>query len=171
MAILTPYEVAESVVNCAFDAVPNSNPWPIRRKGVVPGEIAWDECECGQLAIQEVRRYPSIRFPDEETRPQDDCGESWLVHQFTLALTRCSPGTDDNGRPPAMEALASVAERMSLDMTLVRKAVFCCLDTHYNDSEILAYTVDEINVVGPSGLCVGFTLDFRIGYTGDCGCS
>ncbi len=166
----SPYEIAEAIVQCAYDAVPHDGDWPISRVGVVPGEVAWDECECGQLAIQEVRRYGSIRFPDEELRPQDDCGEAWVCHVFQLSLARCSPGPDDSGHPPAMSALASIAERMSIDMTAVRKAVYCCLNEKYDANEIHAFIINDVTVVGPSGLCVGFTLDFTVGYTSDCGC-
>lgn len=172
MAFFSPFQVSQEIVSAAFDAVPNTNPWPINRSGVVPGEIAWDECECGQLAIQEVRRFPSINFPEEISRPQDGCGEGWLVHQYLLGLARCSPGPDDNGNPPPMSSLQTIAERMSLDMSLVRSAVYCRLQTLYNMSppQIYAFSLLDENVVGPSGLCVGFTLSILIGFPNDCGC-
>lgn len=171
MAALTPHEMAEAIVQCAYDAVPHDNPWPIGRTGVVIGEIAWDNCECGQLVISETRRYPSRDFPLDEVAHTSDCGAPYLVVEYTLSLTRCVAINDDNGYPPSVALLTASAERNSLDMTAVRHAVLCCLDEQYREHELVAYELGAMDVTGPGGMCAGFDFNILVGWTNDCGCT
>lgn len=168
--LLTQYEVAELIVGCAYDAVPHDGDWPINRHGVVIGEIAWDNCECGQLVISENRRYPSREFPLEDVSQSDICGEPWVVSEYTLSLTRCVPVPDESMNPPAIADLAASALRNSLDMAVVRAALNCCLDDAYNTHTIAAYEMRTQTVVGPAGQCAGFEMIVLVGWPNDCGC-
>lgn len=167
---ISPHATAVSIEACAFDAVPNTDPWAINRHGVVIGEIAWDDCMCGQLVVAETRRFPSMSFPIEEIDHTADCNEPWIVVQYTLSLTRCVAVQNDAGAPPSIASLSASAERNSSDMSLVRRAVLCCLQEHYDNDDINAYEVSSQDVTGPNGACAGFDMTIFIGWTNDCGC-
>lgn len=174
MATLTPFEVAQAVVDCVYDAVEHVAPNAINRKGVVPGDIAWDDCQCGQLVISENRRFPSRNFPLEEVDHTADCGEPWLIVEYTLSLTRCVPGTTANAKSPTVASLSAAAELLSDDMSRARKAVMCCLTNLYDElgmgDRIEAFELGMQNTVGPEGDCAGHELLFWVGWTQDCGC-
>lgn len=170
MATLSPFQVEQLIVGCAYNAVDHGVGLEINRVGVVPGDIAWDECQCGQLVITEERRFPSRDFPLEEVDHTAECGEPWLVVVLTLSLTRCAPVGDDNGNPPLVGGLGVAAAQLSKDMNDVRHPVYCCLNTAYDANQIMAFQLGAMEVVGPSGGCVGFDMTIMIGYTNDCGC-
>ena len=170
MATLTPYAVASLIVNCAYDAVDHTGDLEISRRGVVIGEIAWDDCQCGQLVITEQRRFPSRLFPLEEIDHQAECGEPWLVVVYVLSLTRCVPGPDNNGNPPSVEDLSAAAQQLSADMSKIRWAVMCCLTNEYDSSHVDAFALGAQEVVGPQGSCAGSELTIQVGWTQDCGC-
>lgn len=172
MAALTPHEVGERILTCVNAAIVP----PVTRVGSVPGEIAWDDCQCGQLAITQNRRFGSRSFPLEEIDHTAECGEPWLVVQYTLSLTRCVPVPDSNGNPPTMVALGESALQLSDDMTKVRIAVNCCLSdlfitpTSPTDEWVWAYELGAQEVVGPQGGCAGSDLTIFVGWTQDCEC-
>lgn len=170
MAILSPFEVEQLIVQCAYDAADHGPGLEIGRLGVVIGDIAWDDCQCGQLVITEERRFPSRAFPLEEIDHTAECGEPWLVIVFTLSLTRCVPVGDDAGNPPSVADLSVAAAQLSRDMNLVRPAVLCCLSEVYDANQIFAFQLGAMEIVGPSGGCAGFDMTIMIGYTNDCGC-
>jgi hypothetical protein len=171
---LSPYDVAARIVACAYDAVDHGAGLTIARLGVVPGEIAWDDCACGQLVISEDRRYPSRAFPLEEIDYAANCGEPWLVVVFTLSMTRCVPGPDQNGNPPSVAALQVAAAQLMTDKLKIRRAVMCCLNELY-DAVYPADTIDAFHIgaqetIGPNGGCGGSEMQILIGYTQDCEC-
>jgi hypothetical protein len=132
-------DVATALLQCAFDGVDNTGDLEISRVCFVPGEIAWDNCMCGQLAITEVRRYPSRAFPLEEIDHTAECGAPWLVVNFLISLVRCVPIPGDDGEPPSCAELNVAAIQLSTDMGNMRRAVECCLDAMYNANTVAAY--------------------------------
>ena len=170
MATLTPHEVAERILACAAAVVTDVN-----RVGVVPVEIAWDDCQCGQLAISEVDTYPSMDFPLDEVNNQAECGEPWHVVQYTLSLTKCVPVPDSNGQAPSCSDLSAAAAVLSADKRAVRRAVLCCLTELYEENDgaepqIEAFQLGHSVTVGPEGACAGSELTVFVGWTNDCGC-
>lgn len=170
MAALTPFEVAQRIVQCAYDAVDHTGALEIKRRGVVPGEIAWDECECGQLVVSEGRRFPSREFPFEELDHSAECGEPWLVVEYTLSLTRCAPQPSKNEVAPDIAKLEVAAAQLMKDKGVVRRAVYCCLEALYNDNSIVAFDLGAQETVGPAGRCVGSELIIHVGWLNGCGC-
>lgn len=166
MATLSQHELAVAIEACAYAAV---TPKPTRH-GVVMGEIAWDDCACGQLVVAEQRRFPAREFPLEEVDHSAECGEPWIVTQLLLSLTRCIPTVDANGVPPSIAALTAAALQNSTDMTVVRKAVMCCLTTLYDTHQLAAFELGSQEVTGPTGMCGGFDLLIFVGHLNDCGC-
>ena len=167
---MTPVEVAQALLDCALPAV-NLPDVPIHRHGIVPGEIVWDDCQCGQLVISENRRYTSNAFPLEDISNVPECGNGWLVVDFTLSLTRCVP-VGQNGNPPKPEQLQAAAERLMTDKALIRAAVDCCLNTMYDDheSDVAGFQVGAQETVGPQGGCAGSETQILVGFLNPCGC-
>ena len=167
---MTPHEVAVAVEACAFAVVNLAPPYAINRHGVVMGDIAWDDCACGQLVVSESRRYPSGDFPLEEVNHTAECYEPWIVVSYTLSLTRCVSMPDENGVPPDILTLTAEASRNSSDMTAVRRALICCFAGWYDANQVQAWELGSQEVTGPLGGCGGFDMTFMVGWTNDCGC-
>lgn len=148
-----------------LEATPESGGVPdkMRLCLLVPGSIAWDGCECGQLALTIQSDYPTQTFPiDASDIPlTGGCGPSALVVEVLVSLTRCVPGLDAQGRPPTCAKLQAAALIQQGDAYAVRKAVTCCLAELKRTYQILKYTVGRVNRVGPEGLCGGIELIFR----------
>jgi len=153
-------------------AVDHTGDLAIKRRCVVPGEIAWDNCQCGQLAISEVRRYPSREFPLEEIDHSAECGEPYLVVELVVSLTRCIPTVDANGNPPTCDALNTAARQLTRDKRLIRSAVMCCLTEIYDapGSVLMGFEIGQHLSVGPAGLCGGSELTVLLGFANPCGC-
>lgn len=167
---LTVAETAVALLQCALAGVDNAGDLEINRVCIVPGEIAWDNCQCGQLALAEVRRFPSNNFPLEEVDHEAECGAGYLVVNFLIALTRCVPSPGEDGEPPLCADLQTSALQLFRDMGMLRNAVECCLNTMYNAEQILAWELGAQEVVGPQGGCVGSTLAVQLGVANGCGC-
>jgi hypothetical protein len=170
VSILSQWDVATLLRDCALNAVDHTGPLTISRVCVVPGEISWDDCQCGQLAVAEQRRYPSMDFPLEEVNHEADCGAPWLVSAFIISLARCVPVPSVNGSPPDCTALEASAQQLATDMLKLRKGVQCCLDAAYNAHTVEAWELGASEVNGPQGQCVETTLTVLVGWTNDCGC-
>jgi hypothetical protein len=168
--LLSPYDLAVTVEACIYAAIDHSANWPINRHGVVIGEIAWDDCACGQLVVSETRRYGATAFPLEAVIGTDNCNEPWLVVAYTVSLTRCVAVSQQSGEPPAISSLQASAQQNSLDMTQARRALQCCLSSHYDDNTLLAWEIGSQEVTGPGGQCAGFDMTFFAGWSNDCGC-
>lgn len=136
---------------------------------VVPGQIAWDACECGQLAqtINPVNATASFPTPANDQR-RTACGPSGAALVVTLSLTRCVQGVDDNGNPPSCSALLADATRLENDRYIVRRTVACYLKAARETYRILDFTVGTASSVGPEGGCAGVELTYQIGLHDFC---
>ena len=83
---------------------------PDRFCALVPGEVAWDNCQCGQFAqtIESVFGSNSFPTPATDTR-QTPCGPNLTVVVVRASLVRCVHGVSDDGRPPSCAALLADA--------------------------------------------------------------
>ena len=61
------------------------------RSGVVPGAIAWDECDCGILAVSRAQIYLSEAFPNPVAQPFGNCDAPYEVGEFVIQVIRCVP--------------------------------------------------------------------------------
>jgi hypothetical protein len=170
MTYLNTWELQQALLTCAQNGVDNTGDLELHRIGAVPGEIAWDACECGLLAISEQRRYPSIDFPTEGLNDALPCGAPYTVVPYVIALVRCVPSSEEDGEPPTVEALSAAAEQLNTDIAKLRQAIWCCLNDLYRTNQVLAFTVGASDVVGPEGGCAGHQLTVLVGFGNDCGC-
>lgn len=164
--------IMDGVLACAYEALDHTGALAIARVCPVPGDIAWDDCECGQLVISENRRYGSRAFALETPDYDAECGEPVLTVDFTISITRCLPGPDDNGNPPSCEALSTAAHQLMRDKRVLRSAVMCCLTNLYDlhTSPLLGFIIQAQESIGPQGMCGGSELNFLVGFPNGCGC-
>lgn len=167
---LTVAQTAAALLECAYDGVDNTGDLALNRVCLVPGDVAWDNCQCGQLTVSEVRRYPSNSFPLEQVDHEAECGAGWLVVNFIVTLVRCVPSPDEAGEPPLCEDLTTAALQLYRDMGMIRSAVDCCLSTLYDTHQVAAYELGAQEVIGPQGGCAGSTLAVQLGILNGCGC-
>ncbi len=167
---LNSWEILELIRDCALNGVDHVAPHAINRVCIVPGEIAWDECDCGQLVVSSQRRYPSSSFPTESIDSAAECGEPWIIMDIAVSLARCVPIPDENGNPPLCADLQAAAQQLERDKGMLRKAIGCCLDVAYNEHQIEAYELRDQIDTGPQGGCVETRLNLVVGLTNGCGC-
>jgi hypothetical protein len=133
---------------------------------LVPGAIAWDGCDCGQLAQTIQGIYPTQVFPTDasEVPIRGGCGPGGqLIVEVLVSLTRCVPGmtAGQPPRPPTCAQLRAAALEQQADAYAVRKAVNCCLADLQRDRRIVKYAVGRTNFVGPEGNCGGSELIYK----------
>lgn len=140
---------------------------------IVPGEIAWDECECGQFAQSITTEVPSENFPFPSTdRRTTACGPQFLVVTVVASLTRCVPTFDRNNRAPSCDSLFAAALRLEEDRGALRRGVTCCLramrNTYTSPIRITDFTVGAATSVGPNGTCAGVELTYQFAVSNVC---
>jgi hypothetical protein len=123
------------------------------RSGVVPGAIAWDECDCGLLAVTYAQIYPSEVFPDLITNPAGNCEASVEVGELVIQLIRCTPGPDPTA--PSVAALDASARELLRDAYELITSVRSTLCQFEADRDILSYLLRPLVPQGPSGDCGG----------------
>lgn len=125
------------------------------RHSVVPGAIAWDECDCGLLAVSVARVFLTETFPDELSRRIGNaCDAPWEVAEVVIQVVRCAPNPDDID-PPTTAELAASAQEVLRDAYQMLKAVSVKLCEMNRDREISDFMVRPLTAQGPSGGCVG----------------
>jgi hypothetical protein len=146
------FQVA-SRVNAAVYAALDPKPC---RSGVVPGSIAWDDCNCGLLATTVGTSYPSDEFPTEQVGITGNCEAAWEVVEIIVQIVRCAPGpTGATATPPTVKALSSSASQVDKDgnqMTAAVGLVLCQMKDAFDISDFL---VTRRIPQGPQGGCVG----------------
>lgn len=168
----TMFTIATSILECVNERITVIGGLPeFERVCVVPGELAWDACDCGQLTIQNPTQFSSNIFPSPiPGGDQTQCGAPVLASTFTVTALRCSPGPDRSGHPPTCSQLQNAAELLYKDKYYMRAAVICCLSEMQQANVLEMYTVGAVNEVGPRGGCVGAEMSFTIGVIAGCAC-
>lgn len=136
---------------------------------VVPGSIAWDNCECGQFAQTITSVAPSAQFPSPATdTPQATCAAPLAVVSVTMSLTRCVPGVSDRGFAPTCHDLLIAARVLEDDRATLRRALNCCLRDKLDGYQILNYSIGAATSVGPDGGCAGVELSYQFALSNEC---
>lgn len=168
----TFFDIATTILECVRARIVDEAGSPdFDRVCVVPGEVAWDACDCGQLTINNPTQFSSNVFPSPITGgDQTQCGAPLIASTFTITALRCSPSNDRNGHPPKCSALANAAKQLYSDKFYMRAATLCCLASLQMTNVLEQYTVGNIIEVGPRGGCVGAELSFTVGVINGCLC-
>ena len=85
------------------------------RHGVVPGAIAWDECDCGILAVSVAQVFLSESFPDQAARPVGNCDAPYEVGEVVIQVVRCAPNPEDPLTAPTVAELDASAQEVLRD--------------------------------------------------------
>lgn len=153
------YTVGQHLVTSVRTAL-SSKP---KRFGMVPGEIAWDSCDCGgMLAVSLSRLYLSESFPEESETVSGACQPPYEVGQFTVAVVRCAPNPDGTESAPKADELDTAAGLLLQDATQMLDAVAATMCRLKDGDDVLDYLVTPVEPVGPEGGCVGVNLTVRV---------
>lgn len=136
------------------------------RSGIVPGAIAWDECDqCGLLALSGTRFYLTDSFPIEvaTTEQTGSRGGAWLGGDLVTQLIRCAPQPQGSGQAPSTSALDATAQLVLDDAYSVLCATTTTLQALYDQNLIIDYLVRQQMFIGPEGACVGSELSYAVG--------
>lgn len=133
---------------------------------MVPGNIAWDACDCGQFAQTIQADYPTSTFPvdaSEQVLGVGGCGDRPLAYQVLASIVRCIPGMKGNppGIPPSCSELQAAALIQQGDAFALRRGVECCLEGYRRNRQILKFSVGRATFVGPEGNCGGVELTYK----------
>jgi len=162
--------IVTGVGQCVVDALAETEGGPPARACLaVPGEIAWDNCECGQFAQSITSDTPAqTNMTAATSSPFSGCGPPLLVMDVTASITRCVPGIDSTGHPPSCAALLDAARILEDDREAMRQAITCCLKTLFEAYRISGYTVGASVTVGPQGECAGVNITYQFGLSRAC---
>lgn len=126
------------------------------RHSVVPGAIAWDECDCGILAVSVGTIYPTEQFPTPATtRIGNSCDAPWEAAEIVMQVVRCAPNPDDPMTAPTTAALDASAREVLRDAYEMMRATSIKLCEMNQAREISDYLMRPLTPQGPSGGCVG----------------
>jgi hypothetical protein len=169
------YDLAAALRDCVADTLEASATAGLpERVCVVPGAIAWDDCQCGQLAVTVTRLYPSNRFPQELSGQGSDvpsrCGAALLGVDLTVQVVRCAPSPTDADPAVACAALEATAQMVLDDAYWTRVGVVCCLRDLEDETTITDWLVRAQTPAGPQGGCVGSDLAVTVAVPYDCPC-
>lgn len=141
----------------------------LRRAYPVWGEIALDDCACGQLAISLGRRADYVQFPVEisstalrSNAQQSGCAVS-PMQDYNLHLARCQPTLGTRGESPSVADLAEAARIAAVDTEVVRCTLKAELAAMEAEGLIGASIVNASQPYGPEGACGGYSTPFIIG--------
>ncbi len=141
------------------------------RSCAVAGTLAWDDCQCGLLAVTIDHMYPSVIFPEpagdlDLVRP---CPPPYLAVDLTVTVLRCAPVPASDGLGPSCDALSAAALDWVWDVDAVAGAVACTVTALLAADTIADFTIHEQSAAGPDGGCVGSGTRLTVGVPA-CGC-
>jgi hypothetical protein len=146
------YTVAETLRVAVHDEL-TTKP---TRSGVVPGQIAWDECDCGLLAVSVARIFLTETFPDELSRRIGNaCDAPWEVAEVVIQVIRCVPGADGQTLAPTVAELDTSAQEILRDAYEMLKGASIELCEMNSAREISDFMLRPLTAQGPTGVCGG----------------
>lgn len=165
---LAVYTVATTLVTGISDALDVAGAEPLNRVCVVPGEIAWDECTCGTLAVTARRFFLSDDFPQGSLGQglirSSPCDLPWLVAELAIQVIRCVSGPTGTSLSVPCPQLDTAAQVLLLDQYVTLTTTVSILCAFKTQDRIVDYVLGEQTTVGPQGDCVGTELVALVGF-------
>lgn len=137
------------------------------------GEVAWDDCECGQLAVSWMGNFDTEVFPapwdGTSNAGSRKCGPALFAYQFNISMLRCAPVGGENGAPPPCDAINAATRITAEDAWAVRTGLMCCMCTGTTRDPVTSVKLFERFwagpqlPAGPDGGCQGSQIDVIIG--------
>lgn len=172
--LLGYYVIVTGVGQCAVDAINAATPSPALARVClhVPGQIAWDDCQCGSFTQtagpwgwSETGRNESPWIGDDNI-----CSPpGYLGLTVTAEVLRCVTGPSETSLSPSCEALAEDSRQWHRDAMAMRRGIACCLEEMRASQQLSTYQILSHAPAGPQGGCVGSTLTYRI-WLPNCDC-
>lgn len=166
------YDIAERLRDCIIPFLAMTSSGVPPRTCIITGQIAWEDCECGQLVVAvddggEVTSFPDQQEPRSRT---PGCGPAVFTWNYVISMLRCAP----DGEPPSCDQLNAAARVSIEDAWAVRAGVICCLNDliktrQANGTTYLKdYTLGRQAFVGPQGMCQGSEQPLTIAMKNGC---
>lgn len=164
------YDVAAALRDCAREALALTDAGvpADMRSCVVPGAIAWDTCQCGQLDVTATSIFLSRQFPTAANGAESNCAAPYVVASMTVSVLRCAPTVDSRGNLPTCAQLDEATTAWAADADAIREAVRCCLVNLVDTGVIAAYALGDQTPQGPEGGCVGSLQALSVGLNNAC---
>lgn len=159
------FAMAQRLLDCVGAELAATEAGAPARALVAPGaEIAWDDCECGQLSVHMLRAYPSDSFPVlKQAGPFGRCEAKLTVVEYVVTILRCVPVQDDQGHSPPAAALTAASVTDHADRAAVRRGVACCFESD-DPRAPTQRLIQEQLAVGSEGQCMGSELHVFVGF-------
>lgn len=155
------YQIASLVVANVEGVLATSLGGPVQRACVVPGDIIWDGCTCGLLAVS-VRRWSLVdTFPEGFTAfgrgliRATPCDVPYIVGELRVQVIRCAPIPDGNALEVPCVDLDAAAQVLLSDAYVTMTEIISTLCELREDDRIVDYVVGDQETLGPNGDCVG----------------
>lgn len=140
------------------------------------GEVAWDDCACGQITLGLGHMYLSREFPvDTSQTKRGNCQNTYFVQDAQLIIVRCWPieGDDANNAlvtPPKIADVQAATRRAYVDGVTAWEYLDCTLYAMSIAGQIGEYHVEDWISLGPMGGCGGISINLKLAWYRDCGC-
>jgi hypothetical protein len=136
----------------------------VERACLVPGEIAWDGCNCGLLAISVRNWFLTDNFPETSAAfganaiRATPCDLPWLVGELRIQVVRCAPIPDGNALSVPCPELDEAARILVSDAYVTLTETVSTLCELRESDQIIDYVLGTQETNGPAGDCVGSEL-------------
>lgn len=161
------YVVVTGIAECITARLAETTGGVPNRVCIYPGDVAWDACECGMLALTTSVIYPSDSFPTLGVAAVSDCGLPYMVANLQITMLRCIPQISEK-RYPTCTQLGTATQIQYEDAFAVWQGTLCCLKILQDNQFIQEFNFGAQTFVGPQGMCGGSTLSVDLGYIGPC---
>lgn len=152
------YDVATLLVDGVRDALAASLGGAVDRACVVPGEVAWDACHCGLLAVSPQRFFLSADFPTGTSVRTSPCDAPWLVGELVIDVVRCAPTPQGTSVSVPCDQLDAAGQVTAADAYVTLTETVSVLCGLVEDERIVDYLLGEQVTSGPQGSCIGTEL-------------
>lgn len=155
------YDLANVLVTNVAAVLATSLGGAVQRACVVPGEIVWDACNCGLLAVSVRRWFLTDSFPETSTTfggntvRATPCDLPWLVGELRIQVVRCAPIPEGQAISVPCPELAAAAQVLLSDAYVTLTETVATLCELRETDQIIDYVVGDQETVGPAGDCVG----------------
>lgn len=162
------YTVSQTLLVDIYDALSDSLGGAPQRSCVVPGEIVWDQCNCGLLAISPRHWFVSDEFPEgalgRGVLRESPCDLPWLVGEITIQVVRCAP-TPEGATMISVPCskLDAAAQILISDAYVTLTETISTLCELKATDQIVDYVLGEQVTSGPEADCVGSELSVFVG--------
>jgi hypothetical protein len=156
------YTVATAILAAANGAITKA----VNRALITTGQIAWDDCCDGQLAVSVTRVAPTEAFPTEQVTLvlMGSCSPAYELAEISVQIVRCAPQALNGQQAPTVTALSDAAKQTLIDANQVRRSVTKALCSLKEDiPQRLDYFIRDQLFLGPEGACAGSELRLYAG--------